>query len=110
MVRDELAEDQQVDQRQGHDHGEHPRDVYPEDRHGRGEGQQQDDLDDAERPVLDGNPDRAPETGENPVLERENAPGDDAGQEAERRDNAAELGVGGAPVADVDQEQDRDDH
>ena len=110
MVRNELAEYQQVDQRQGHDHGEHPRDVYPECRHGRGEGQQQDYLDDTERPVLDGNPDRAPETGENPVLERENAPGDDTGYEAERGKHAAELGVGGAPVAHVDQEQDRDDH
>ena len=62
-------------------------------------------------PFSIGHPDRAPQTDEDSVLKREDAPRDDAcGEEADSRDHAAELGVGGAPVADGEQEQNRDDH
>ena len=110
MGRRQFPEDQQVDQREGHDHGEHPGDVDAGRGEGSGDSQQQDDLDDAERPVLDRDPYRAPESREDSILKREDTPCDDAADEEERGDHAAELGVGGPPVADRDQEQGRDEH
>ena len=109
VARNDAAEDEHIDERQGNDSGKHPRHVDAQmEREGRYEHHQQDDLDDAEDAVLHEHPGSCPQADQHAVLQGEDGPGHHGADEHRSGDRPIELRVGRTPPAGREHEKDRE--
>ena len=106
VPRSEPTEDQEVDRHDRRGDGDDPREEDAGAGGCGGEADHQGDLGDAEHDVLDRNPDRTPQRGQDCVLQREDPPRDHRDREPEARCRTVQARVRRSPVLEGEQEPD----